>query len=394
LIVVNTCTVTAAAAQKCRQQARALRRKFPDAVIVAAGCGPQAEPVCWNSVTAVDIVVDHQSKLAIPKLVANFAKLGGKPGRSAPPSFPADRIFREDAPALFPRRTRAFLKVQDGCDNACAYCIVPRARGPERSRDCAEVAAECARLVAAGHREIVLTGVNLCAWRQRGRGIADLVAELLAIPGDWRLRLSSLEPHPAVADLVALIAEHPDRICRFLHLPLQHGDDEILARMNRPYRVANFAKLAESAFALLPGLHLGTDLIVGLPGETDANFARSRDLVAALPLANVHLFRFSPRPGTAAAAMPDPVPPRIALRRWRELHEVAATLAEKFRARQVGQTLVVLTEKRRGADVEGWSDNYLRVRIASPTLPLNALVRARIAGVDGNILRGVAEGPK
>lgn len=298
-------------------------------------------------------------------------------------------VFHEGTAAVFPRRTRAWLKIQEGCNGTCAYCLVPRARGSERSRDRDEIIVESTRLVAAGHRELVLTGVNLCAWRQGRQGIADLVAALLEIPGEYRLRLGSLEPHPAVADLLALMAARPERLCRFMHLPLQHGDDEVLARMNRPYRRESFAKFARAAAIRVPGLHLGTDLIVGFPGETEAHFRSGRDFVAALPLANWHVFRFSPRPGTPAAALADQVPAGMVQRRARELAAVATAMAVKFRAAQLGQVLTVLTEQRSGAMVAGWSDNYLRVRIAAPELPRNALVRVRISAVDGATLVGV-----
>jgi threonylcarbamoyladenosine tRNA methylthiotransferase MtaB len=392
LIVVNTCAVTAAAAQKSRQAARALRRQHPDAMIVAVGCGPQAEPERWAD-GSVDLAVDNPAKLDLPDRVAKFAGRSG-PETPDPASAlrepPSGPIFREQAAALFPRRTRASLKIQEGCNGACTYCIVPRARGPERSRDRHEIAAEFARLVAAGHREIVLTGINICAWGQDGQGIADLVETLLATPGEYRIRLGSLEPHPAVDDLIALMAARPGRICRFLHLPLQHGDDAILARMNRPCRTAQFATFARDAAARIPGIHLGTDLIVGFPGESEESFCRCRDFIADLPLANLHRFRFSPRPGTPAASFPDPVPQQIALRRSRELAVTAEILADAFRAAQLGHSLAVLTEKRHGATaVEGWTDSYLRVRIDAPGLPLNALIPVRIVATDGTRLVGI-----
>ncbi len=394
LVVVNTCTVTAAAAQKSRQAVRAWRRRCPGAVIVAVGCGPQAEPERWADEEAADLVLDNLAKADLPGLLAKLATPGQEPGEPVAVSFSrrkshGEKVFREEATASFPRRTRAFLKIQEGCNGVCTYCLVPRARGPERSRDRDEVRAEFARLVAAGHREIVLTGTNISAWRQGKLGIAELTTDLLQIPGDWRLRFGSLEPHPALADLVGLMAEHPGRICRFLHLPLQHGDDEILARMGRPGRSADFARFAHDAAARIPGIHLGTDLIVGFPGETETHFRRSLDLVASLPLANLHIFRFSPRPGTPATEFTGPVAPRLAQHWARDLAAVGAALAAAFRDRQMGQVLTVLPERRCGGDaVEGWSDNYLRVRIADArAIPLNTLVTVRIAET-GEPLRG------
>jgi threonylcarbamoyladenosine tRNA methylthiotransferase MtaB len=388
LVVVNTCTVTAAAALKSHQAVRVWRRRCPRAVVVAVGCGPQAEPARWADEQAADLVLDNLAKADLPALLAKFATPGQARDDRVAVSMSRrkehhGKIFREKTMALFPRRTRAFLKIQEGCNGVCSYCLVPKARGPERSRDRDEVRAEFARLVAAGHREIVLTGTNICAWRQGNAGIAELTASLLGIPGDWRLRFGSLEPHPAVADLVGLMAAHPARICRFLHLPLQHGDDEILARMGRPGRSADFARFAHDAAARIPGIHLGTDLIVGFPGETETHFRRSLDLVASLPLANLHIFRFSPRPGTPATEFPGSVPTRLAQHWARDLAEVGKGLAAAFRERQVGKVLTVLPERRCGGDaVEGWSDNYLRVRIADArAIPLNTLVTVRIAEV-------------
>ncbi|MFA5203640.1 MAG: radical SAM protein [Lentisphaeria bacterium] len=423
LLVLNSCTVTGAAARKTRNLLRAARRRFPDAWLVLTGCEAQlAAAAAWAQAAGANAVVPNSLKtqpetwlppavgatllekgapqtpsqnfcsfLRIPQaargrlamigaveLPAESAKgtnrfdggfgnrLSSKGGSQAAGDATGGlALFREAGVGLFRDHTRANLKAQDGCDCHCAYCIIPQVRGGPRSRELADAVRETRELVARGHREIVVTGVNLGLYRDGAAGLPELLAALAALPGDFRLRLSSLEPGPAVAPVLELMRRQPDRFCRFLHLPLQYGYDAILRAMGRPYTVAEFATLAEQAVTAVPGLCLGTDVIAGLPGETDAVFDECLAFVQRLPLAYLHVFPFSPRPGTRAAAMPGRPPERLAGERCRRLTLAGDRLAAAFRQSQLGRRATVLVEEQRDAAGHrvGLSDNYLRVSI-------------------------------
>ena len=424
LLVLNSCTVTGAAARKTRNLLRAARRRFPDAWLVLTGCEAQlAAAAVWAPAAGADAVVPNslktkpeawlpvavgvtllekgvpqtpsqnfccvlrspQDALGQPAMArvaearpADSAKAAkrfngwfgnrlSKGGfQAAIPLEPAS-LFREPGVGLFRDHTRANLKVQDGCNCHCAYCIIPQVRGEPRSRELADAVRETRELVARGHREIVVTGVNLGLYRDGAAGLPELLAALAAVPGDFRLRLSSLEPGPMVMPVVELIRRQPNRFCRFLHLPLQYGHDTILRAMGRPYTVAEFATLATQAVTAVPGLCLGTDVIVGLPGETAAVFDECLVFVQRLPLAYLHVFPFSPRPGTRAATMPGRPPERLASTRGRRLTAVGECLAAVFRQTQLGRRVTVLVEEQRDAVGHrvGRADNYLRVGLAN-----------------------------
>ncbi len=262
--------------------------------------------------------------------------------------------------------TRAFVKVQDGCDNRCTYCIVTVARGAGRSRTIAEVVTEIRQLHAAGYREAVLTGVHLGSFghdRGNPRGLFQLVDAILAETDIPRLRLSSLEPWDLEADFFKLW-ENP-RLCRHLHLPLQSGNDAVLRRMARRTTQTQFAALIDAARAAVPGIGITTDVIVGFPGETDAEFADSLAFIDRMAFSGMHIFRYSPRAGTAAATMPNPVDPRTVQARSEQLHALAARHERAFRQSLLGQTLSVLWETAEdtlgGQMWSGLTDNYVRV---------------------------------
>jgi threonylcarbamoyladenosine tRNA methylthiotransferase MtaB len=383
VILINTCTVTATAGQKCRQTLRRLRRNHPSSLIVVTGCGVEIDADAWRSETAVDLVVPNACRTRIVELVEKRLD-GTSPGKAdVSEPVPSRRaVFREEAVSRSPFRTRVFLKIQEGCNGTCSYCIVPKARGPERSRDHLEVIEEAHHHVAAGIREIVLTGVNICAYRDGSLDLPALVRAIASIPGEYRIRLSSTEPSTSVAEtLIPLFAETA-RLCRFLHLPLQHADDRILAAMNRSTRFSDFARFAETAFRTIPGLHLGTDLIVGYPGETDEIFLENCRRIETIPFANLHVFPFSSRPGTPAATSPGRAPSDVVAERCRILKEIGRRLARKFAESQIGKPLQILVETEDSPGIyEGWSDNYLRVRIASPELKPGALVQTKIGEI-------------
>ncbi len=363
LVVVNSCAVTAEAVAKTRQLVRKLRRTQPRARIVVLGCAAAVDAEALAACGA-DIVRGNPFKPNAPDF-------------SAPTDF--SPVFRENALSDFSFRTRAFIKIQEGCNNFCSYCIVPYVRGRERSRSFAEILDDCRAALDRGAPEIVLTGVNITSYNDGGVRLADLLDRLAGLPGDFRLRIGSAEPSPEQLALVEVIAAHPGKICRFLHLSLQHGCDRILQLMRRHYRAAEFRDFVLAARERIPDLHLGTDVIVGFPGETEADFAASLEFIRQLDFANIHRFIYSPRAGTAAAEFPDRVSGVVARRRSAELGAVAAASAAAFRRSQLGKVGQVIFEQEKSGRLWGWSDNYLQVAVPAGSAETGRIVAVKFS---------------
>jgi threonylcarbamoyladenosine tRNA methylthiotransferase MtaB len=334
-IIVNTCAVTAEAERQARQAIRRARRRHPEAEIIVTGCAAEIAPQRYAALAEVDRVLDNRAKLQAQSYTS--------PGVESP-------NLDESAAHLidgFEGRARAFLQVQQGCDHRCTFCIIPYARGPSRSVPMGAIAEQARRLVAAGYREIVLTGVDLTAYGADLPGtpsLGQMVRRLLAaVPALERLRLSSLDPIEIDAQLWRLVAEEK-RLMPHLHLSLQSGDDLILKRMKRRHLRADAIAVAHRARALRPELALGADLVAGFPTETEDMFRRSLDLIEECGLAFVHVFPYSPRPGTPAARMP-PVANAVVKERAERLRAAAeASLAAELRSR-VGSETDVLIER-------------------------------------------------
>jgi threonylcarbamoyladenosine tRNA methylthiotransferase MtaB len=373
--------VTHVAAQKSRQALRRLHRDTPDARLLVTGCYAELEPADLRDLPGVERVVGNRDKEKLGDLISREPAKAGASGSVAR------------------TRTRALVKIQDGCDNACAYCIIHVARGPQRSRPPGEVLDEVRSRLADGYQEVVLTGVHIGAYGlDGGRRESDLdlwylVSRVLADTGVPRLRLSSIEPWD-LPEQAFRLWEDP-RLCRHLHLPLQSGADATLQRMARLYTTGGFAALVEAARAAIPGLAVTTDVIVGFPGESEGEFAESLSTVEALQFARVHVFPFSARPGTPAAQMTDQVPPQVKAERSRAMRAVATAGHRAFRQRFVGQTMDALWESSRpGDDGVVWSgltDNYLRVHAASAADMANTLTPTRLVALTGGGLRGEIE---
>jgi threonylcarbamoyladenosine tRNA methylthiotransferase MtaB len=377
--VVNTCAITARAERKSRHRVRALARANPEARIAAIGCYATLAPRRCAGLPGVAWVVPNAEKERTVEFVA------------APSPRPACTSRRQSGGGRVTfLRTRASVKVQDGCDNHCTYCIVRLLRGAARSRPVADVVAEVQALVAGGCREAVLTGVNLGSYG-RDLGVPDglhaLVETLLLDTDLSRLRLSSLEPWDLGEDFFELW-EDP-RLCRQLHLPLQAGCDETLRRMGRRITTAEFARLVEAARAAIPDLAVTTDVIAGFPGEDRGAFRASCDFVAEMEFARLHVFPYSPRPGTAAARSSDQVPREVRDARARAMRELGAEQASRFRQRFVGREMAVLWEQRRRDGLwSGVTDNYVRV-VARATGDLhNHLTGTRLLGAQNGRLVG------
>jgi threonylcarbamoyladenosine tRNA methylthiotransferase MtaB len=378
LCVLNTCAVTHVAAQKSRQALRRLHREAPTARLLITGCYAELAPADLHDLPGVERVIGNQDKEKLGDLIAREPAMVGASG------------------SVVRTRTRALVKIQDGCDNACAYCIIHVARGPQRSRSPDKVLDDVKSRLADGYQEIVLTGVHIGAYghdagsREPDLDLWDLVGRILADSNVPRLRLSSIEPWDLPEQAFRLWED--SRLCRHLHLPLQSGSDATLQRMARHYATAEFAALVEAARAAIPGLAVTTDVIVGFPGESEREFAESLSTVEALQFARVHVFPFSSRPGTPAAQMRDQVQPQVKARRSRDMRAVAAAGHRDFRQRFVGQTMDVLWESSRlGHDGVLWSgltDNYLRVHAASAADLANTLTPTRLDSLTGGGLRG------
>jgi threonylcarbamoyladenosine tRNA methylthiotransferase MtaB len=391
VVVVNTCTVTSQSDARCRAALRRARRESPAATVIATGCYAQAQSGAVADLAEVDLVLGNREKAAV------FDHLDDE-GRPRARRVAAAALGAEALPA-FPLvgdlsgHTRAFAKIQDGCDARCAYCIVPLARGPNRSLPAAGVVAHVAALVAAGHGEVVLTGVHLGTW---GRDLAPrdtlaaLLARLVALPGLQRLRLSSIEPTEFTPELLDLLAASPV-VCPHLHIPLQSGSAAVLRAMRRPYGPGEFARLVERLAATLPDPGLGADVMAGFPGESAADFEESVGLIRSLPLTYLHVFPFSPRPGTAAAAMGNQVPAAERTRRARLLRELGREKTRVFHERHVGRTVRALIQgqpgRKRGA-THGLTGNYLTVFVRATADEIGSFRDVRITRNEGGCLHG------
>jgi threonylcarbamoyladenosine tRNA methylthiotransferase MtaB len=383
LVLVNSCSVTGTAAQKSRQAVNKYRSLYPDACIVVTGCSTEVDKDEWAKVCAADIILENSQKNNITSVIENY--LAGRDiQKILTPSPNSNIIFQENTYASFTEKSRAILKIQEGCNNFCSYCIVPYARGRERSRAWDEVINEFQHLLNTGFQEIVLAGVNVCAYNDGGRRLPDLLRTLTASEGNFRIRLSSTEPHPVNMELLTVMAEQP-KICRFLHLSLQHGTDEILRAMHRNYTTAEYAEFTARARMLIPDLHLGTDIIVGFPGETEALFEEQLRFIATQGFANMHIFSFSPRLGTPAAKLPGRINGAVVKERYNRLAGAAAVSAHQFAISQLGKELTVIFEKidKKGI-AHGWTDNYIAVDCNAINLPLKQLIKVRAVAVNNN----------
>ena len=374
ICVVNTCAVTALAERKSRQRIRSLARANPMVRIAVVGCYATYSPRRCADLSGVAWVVSNEDKERTVEIIE-----------------PASVSSGTDNGGISPRlRTRAFVKVQDGCDNHCTYCIVRSLRGPSRSRPLSEVVVQVQALVASGCREAVLTGVNLGSYgRDLGlsNGLTRLVDTVLAHTDLPRLRLSSLEPWELDAAFFRLWED--SRLCRQLHVPLQAGCDETLRRMGRRTTTAGFASLIKAAREAIPDLAVTTDVIVGFPGEEEAAFRTSYDFVATTEFARLHVFPYSPRPGTPAARLPNQIPGAARNARAREMLGLAAGQALRFRQQFVGREMAVLWEQRRSDGLwTGLTDNYLRVVTPGHGDWHNCLTLTRLRAVQNGCLVG------
>jgi threonylcarbamoyladenosine tRNA methylthiotransferase MtaB len=373
--LIHSCAVTATAERETVRLSRAARRRWPSAFIVLAGCMAEASAAEVVSRSCADWVVPQRDKDEVPaRLAARFGMV--------PLTEPGQRRLTP----MF-HSTRAALRVQDGCSFGCAYCIVPKARGPARSRPMRDILVEARALADRGHRELVLTGANIGTWRDEGVNLVGLLAELERIAGIERLRVGSVEPATVESPLIDFMSSSA-KLCRYLHLPLQSGDDSVLRAMGRRYSTAAYRSVIDRATELMPMVGLGTDIITGFPGESDSAFRNTKALIEAYPFSNLHVFPYSERPGTHAASLHDSVPPATRRGRARELIALGETKRQEFASRFVGLRVSALIERRtRTGRMAGWTGEYLEAEVADRTAaPGEVATFTAARAMDGTLL--------
>jgi len=389
VVVVNTCTVTARAEFSDRQMIRRAARVSPGAKLVVTGCWAQTSPGDVAAMGEVDLVVGNGDKDRLPDLLDRVVA-----GKTYVSDIARARTVAVPPVARLQGRSRAFLKVQDGCQHRCAFCVVPLARGASRSLEPAVVLDQARLLVGAGHPEVVLTGVDLGHYGADlvpRTSLAALLRLLVEIPGLRWIRLSSMLPAYFTSELVEIVTASPV-VAPHFHLPLQSGSARVLRLMRRPYDTRMYRVLVERLAAARPGLGLGADVIAGFPGETDEDFADTVSCVKELPFSYLHVFPYSARKGTEAAGRGGQLDPRTITRRSRALRDISRAKSDEFRRRLIGSledVLVLETRDRTTGSLVGLTGNYVEVVFPGPERLMRNLARVRVTGVRGD--RAVGE---
>jgi threonylcarbamoyladenosine tRNA methylthiotransferase MtaB len=376
--VINSCTVTAQADAKCRQLVRQALRKNPETFVAVVGCYAQMGSEILQNIEGIDLIVGTQDKLRVIDFIDDPIKL---PAPQVIKNKMSKASFTINTEGMAAPTTRANLKIQDGCDFMCSFCVIPFARGRARSRAFWDIQREAIQLVDAGHKEIVLTGVNIGTYQFADKTFIDVVKMLLTIPGLKRLRISSIEPTTIPNEVIDLMADS-EALCPHLHIPVQSGDDNVLAAMKRLYIIVEYLKFIEYAAKRVPDILIGTDIMVGFPDETDKAFQASCDLLRNSPLAYAHIFTFSERGGTAATRLNNKVSPANKKFRSAALQRISEQKKHHFYTRFLGRQLRVLTEEQNAVGQwVGFSDNYIKVAIPAEKLSANSLVKTRLVSI-------------
>lgn len=390
--IINTCVVTNTGQRKSRQTIHRAIRKNPNALIVVTGCYPQTAAEEVKSIAGVDMIIGNQDRAQIVQLVEERLAHRQTDTLDAVHKLTASTAFEEMAAGDITDKTRAFLKIQEGCNQFCTYCIIPYARGPLRSRSLESIRTETQRLISAGFKEIVLIGIHLgCYGKENPDGptLYDAVKTVLDVPGVQRLRLGSLESVEVEPRLLTLMQEDA-RFCRHLHLPLQSGCDKTLQAMHRPYTTAKFKTLLADIKTRVPDIAITTDVIVGFPGETEADFETTCKFAESCGFSKMHIFPFSARKGTPAEKFAGAVTEAVKKERADILGKIDETMHKAFLQAMVGQTAEVLFEQPAGEDYfEGLTGNYQRVFVKSGGRNLGGeILPVKITDFDGEKLLG------
>ncbi|MCP4639755.1 MAG: tRNA (N(6)-L-threonylcarbamoyladenosine(37)-C(2))-methylthiotransferase MtaB [bacterium] len=382
--IVNTCTVTREADAKSRQLIRSFIRRNPDAFVAVIGCYSEMDRQALAEIPGIDLILGNEGKLRVLDYVVD--------GKNDQPVVVHDRLDRNDFAIEpvgdGPVTKRANLKIQDGCNFFCSYCIIPYARGRERSRDFENLTKEARDLVARGAKELVLTGINVGRYANEGRGILDVVDTLDTIPGLGRIRISSIEMSTIQEDLFDRMNDAGHALVPFLHIPTQSGSDRVLEFMRRKYRRDELLAFMNQARQRVDDVCIGTDVMVGMPGETDDDFAQTMDFLDRSPVAYAHVFKYSERPGTPAAAHPDKVDPRVMNYRSAQVRDLGEARRAAFDKSFLGKTMAVLFEDRTQGAWAGYTGNYVRVAARSTDDLTNEIRRVKLTGYQDGVVQG------
>ncbi len=395
IYIVNTCTVTHRADYQSRQLIRRAHRLNPSSLIVVTGCYAQAYPEEVQGVAGVRVVLGNGEKFSVADILRN-PLMSSSPMVSVGDMEKERKIGEADIDRSC-RHTRALLKIQDGCNASCAYCIIPRARGRSRSLDPLRVIHHLQRLEKRGFKEVVMTGIHLGIYGadlSPPTSLAELCKRMEDIPAPQRIRLSSIEPDDFSPDLIQTIASSP-RVCHHLHIPMQSGDDDILRRMHRNYDGTFFADLVQTLIHRIPDLNIGVDVIVGFPGEGEKQFRETYELLEKSDIGYLHVFPFSKRRGTEAYEFPHQVDPRTKKRRCESLRALGRRKKAAFQGRFLGRELEVLVEERRDkltGRLKGYSRNYIPVLIEAEDDLVNREIRVSVTDLEDGRVLGRAAG--
>jgi threonylcarbamoyladenosine tRNA methylthiotransferase MtaB len=370
--ILNTCTVTHIADSKSRHLLRLAHRRNPGALLVATGCYAERASRELAQIDGVDLVLDNDEKPYLLRLLEESGRISSPGCIQSNPATNYPPIFR----------TRAFIKVQDGCRSFCTYCIVPLVRDREESTPVDQVVAEVKQRTADGYKEVVLTGTKIGSYNYAGANLGKLIERILAETTVTRLRLSSLQPHEISPELIGLWQD--ERLCRHFHLSLQSGSDGVLNRMKRRYSVGDYQQALSLIQALVPEVAITTDIIVGFPGETEEEFGESYNFCQQMQFARIHVFPYSPRRGTEAAQMPHKVSDKVKKERSQKMLALAQQSAQNFSRRFLGKTMPVLWEKRSDGIWSGHSDNYIKVYTRSSQDLTNQLLPTKLGKISGD----------
>jgi threonylcarbamoyladenosine tRNA methylthiotransferase MtaB len=386
LTVINTCTVTEQADAKCRQAVRHALRLNPQTYVAVVGCYSQIGLEAIRQIKGVDLIIGNEHKLKVADHLDGLNKQIS-PIVIHSPELPKQE-FTIESPGLYSFNTRANLKIQDGCNHFCSFCIIPTVRGRARSRTFADIIREARELVEFGHRELVITGVNLGTYKNDSKRLLQVISELEKIDGLARIRISSIEPTTVGAELVRYMAAS-EKLVPYLHLPLQSGDDRILKAMKRKHTIAAFCKFVEWAAKIIPDVGIGTDIMVGFPGEGEEEFLNTKEVLTELPIYYFHVFSYSDRPGTNSYELKPKVDPQTKKARARRLIDLSARKKRAFYERHVGETANVLFEDMEHGYWTGHTGNYMKVQVTSDRTLHNQILPARLTETRGETLLGI-----
>lgn len=388
--VINTCTVTNMSDRKSRQMISRARKDNPDAIIAVMGCYSQVKPEDVAKIEGVDIILGSRNKEEVVDLCEDM--LQNKEAIDQIISVSEEKTFEDLQISNQTEMTRAYMKIQDGCNMYCSYCLIPYARGNVVSRPMDSIVKEAERLAENGFKEIVLTGIHVASYGKDfkdGTSLIDVIENVAKVEGIERIRLSSMEPRHITRDFLDRM-KATEKACDHFHLSLQSGSDDVLKAMNRKYDTAIFKEKTDLIREVFPNAGLTTDIIVGFPGETDENHKETMDFVKKIKFAKTHLFKYSKRDGTKAATMKGQVNGNIKKDRLKDLEAIEKINREEFLEKQIGKTLSVLFEEK--SDMagfkSGYSTNYLRVNVEDETLPSNEIYDVIITGIENDELIG------